>query len=639
MSQQETSGVDAPAASPAAPAGAAAPEAPASAGRFAGLRARPWALQLILLACYLLAGVAVTLPRATLMTGRLPLTGDQAQYVWSMWWVAHQVSHLSNPYFTNHLAAPVGVQLGPDTLMPLLGLIMTPVTLLFGPAAAYNVLVVAAPGLAAYAMYRAARLWLPGTAAAAAGSSSRTIAVGPIAAGAFFGLSSMLTSQDWLHIHTAMGCVFLPLLLEATVRLRRGPTVRRAIIAGLVLGATMLVDQESALLAVILAVLVLLPWLVRQPSMAKLRATAIGAVSAIVVASPQLLAMLAAGGKGGTAPPPTSNYVTYAAELNSLFSPSPRLSSYKLGALAAGYGEHTTAELITTFGLILTLMAVLGLIVSWRRPASKRLALLWLGCAVLSLGPTVAIGNSQYIPFATTWHGIKVSMIMPYTWLIRMPVLSSFREADRLALLGLVGAALLAGAGIDWLRQHSRPVFAVTVVLAALEFGWGGPAGQPTMPTTLPRLDQPVAADTSGSIVVDVPFMVRGPERYGEDASPAALVLATADGHPRAISYTSGIQRRTVSGISRHAFYAGLVAAQAGRPISAAELAAARRDLRTLHVGWLMVWPPRWLQGYVPGAYAGLHYGDIRSYLAETGFVRDYEANGVVVYRPQGAGR
>jgi hypothetical protein len=630
MSQQETSGVDAPAASPAAPASAGSPAAdaqtPAGTGRLAALRARPWALQLILLACYLLAGVAFTLPRATLMNGRLPLTGDQAQYVWSMWWVAHQVSHLSNPYFTTHLAAPVGVQLGPDTLMPLLGLIMTPVTLLFGPTAAYNVLVVAAPGLAAYAMYRAARLWLPGQ-------------VGPIAAGAFFGLSSMLTSQDWLHIHTAIGCVFLPLLLEATVRLRRGPTVRRGIIAGVVLGATMLVDQESALLAVILAVLVLLPWLVRHPSMAKLRATAIGAVSAIVVASPQLLAMLAAGGKGGTAPPPISNYVTYAAELNSLFSPSPRLSSYKLGALASGYGEHTSAELITTFGLILSLMAVLGLIVTWRRPASKRLALLWLGCAILSLGPTLAIGNSQYIPAGTSWHGIRVSMIMPYTWLIRLPVLSSFREADRLALLGLIGAALLAGAGIDWLRRNSRPVFAVAVVLAALEFGWGGPTGQTTMPSTLPRLDQPVAADTSGSIVVDVPFMVRGPERYGEDASPASLVLATADGHPRAISYTSGVQRRTISGISGHAFYAGLVAAQAGNPITPAELAAARQDLRTLHVGWLMLWPPRWLQGYVPGAYAGLHYGDIRSYLAETGFVRDYAANGVVVYRPQAADR
>jgi hypothetical protein len=629
MSQQETSGTGAPAASPAAPATLAATspdgewEGGAQAGprRFAALQARPWALQPILLAGYLLAGIAVTMPRATLMTGRLPLTGDQTQYVWSMWWVAHQVSHLSNPYFTSHLAAPVGVQLGPDTLMPLLGVIMMPVTLLFGPTAAYNVLVAIAPGLAAYAMYRAARLWLPGY-------------LGPITAGAFFGLSSMLTSQDWLHIHTAMGCVFLPVMLEAAVRLKRDPTVGRAIIAGIVLGATMLIDQESALLAGILAVLVLGPWLLRKPSRVKLRAAAIGVVSALVVAAPQLLAMVAASGAGGTVLPPTKNYLHYAGEVNSLFSPSPRLSSYKLSWLAAGYGQHTNAELITTFGLILTLLAVLGLIVSWRRSASKRLALLWLGCALLSLGPTLAIGSRQYAPDAATWHGIRVSLIMPYTWLIRVPVLSSFREADRLALLGLVGAALLAGAGLDWLRRHSRRVFAVAVVLAALELGWGGPTGQPTMPASLPQVDRPVAADSSGSIVVDAPFMVRGPERYGEAASPASLVLATADGHPRAISYTSGVQQRTITGIMGHAFYAGLVAAQRGTQITPAQIVAARQDLRSLDVGWVMVWPPRWLQGYIPGTPTGLDYNQIAAYLTDTGFVRNYTANGVVVYRP-----
>jgi hypothetical protein len=149
--------------------------------------------------------------------------------------------------------------LGNDTLMPLLGVVMTPVTLAFGPSASYNLLVIVAPGLAAYAMYRAARLWLP----------SR---IGAIAAGAFFGLSGMLASQDWQHLHTAMGCVFLPLPLGAAVRLRRGPTLGRGIVVGLVLGAAVLVDQEAALLAAILAAFVLVPWLARRPGVAGLRA-------------------------------------------------------------------------------------------------------------------------------------------------------------------------------------------------------------------------------------------------------------------------------------------------------------------------------------------------------------------------------
>ncbi len=62
------------------------------------------------------------------------------------------------------------------------------------------------------------------------------------------------------------------------------------------------------------------------------------------------------------------------------------------------------------------------------------------------------------------------------------------------------------------------------------------------MPTALPALDRPIAADHSASIVVDVPFGVRGGVPLpGEGAAfdPYAQVLSTADGHPRAVGYLS----------------------------------------------------------------------------------------------------
>ena len=108
------------------------------------------------------------------------------------------------------------------------------------------------PGLLCYAMYRAARLWLP----------SQT---GAIAAGAFFGLSAMLAQEDWYHINIAVGALFLPLALEASVRLRRSPGWRQAVILGVVVGAAVLTDPESAVLTGILAGLVLLPWLLWRP--------------------------------------------------------------------------------------------------------------------------------------------------------------------------------------------------------------------------------------------------------------------------------------------------------------------------------------------------------------------------------------
>lgn len=622
------------AAAPAVPDSAPA-AVPAAADDEPKRRIQPrWVPEAIVLAAFLIGGIVATWPRASfLIQGKLPLDGDQTQYVWDFWWIARQVTHLGNPWFTNYMAAPVGVRLGYDTLMPLPGIVMTPVTLLFGPSVSYNLVAILAPGLAAYAMYRAARLWLP----------SRT---GAIAAGAFYGYSSMLTSQAWSHIHTALGCIFLPLTLEATIWLRRRPGVARGIVLGLIVGGAVLVDQEMALLAVTIAVLGLVPWLLRRLDSRAFWATAVAALCAAVVASPQLYAMVRAGGRGGPPPAPAGSYARYSASLPDLFAPSPHLASFGLTGLASLYGAHMTPvarsshlhEMVGTFGVTLTVTALLGLVVGWRRRGTGRLALLWLGGAILSLGPTLYVAGREYVPLSELWHGVRVSLLMPETWLIRLPALSPFREADRLALLGLVGAALLAGAGVDWLRSNGRPLIVVVAALAVLEAGWSGIQGDLTVPTTLPAVDRPIAADHTGSVVLDVPFIVRGPSKYGTHLAPYALNLATADGHPRAMSFSSGVPERTIAGIKGHPFYFWLVSAERGGQVTGSRLAAARQDLKTLHIGWVLIWLPRWvpsfpLESAQPDRPTGRDRNVMR-YLEATGFVFDYRADSVIVYRP-----
>ena len=128
---------------PAAPARAACPARRGLAVRGPVLR------QLGLLACYLTAGIAATWPRAAYLTGKVPAVRDVSSYVWDLWWVARQVAHLGNPWFTHQMAAPAGMQLGFDTTMPLAGLVMAPVTLAFGPACSFFLLTIAMPGWAA----------------------------------------------------------------------------------------------------------------------------------------------------------------------------------------------------------------------------------------------------------------------------------------------------------------------------------------------------------------------------------------------------------------------------------------------------------------------------------------------------------
>ena len=597
------------------------PQAIAAAGPARWFR-RPAFVHLAVLGGYLAAGIAVSWPRATYLAGKLPATRDAGSYVWDFWWVAHQLVHLGNPWDTRAIAAPVGVQLGLHALMPLPGVLLAPVTLIFGPSASYNLLSIALPGLLCYATYRVARLWLRSQ-------------PGAIAAGAFFGLSSMLVWRSWYHLNLALGELFIPIALEAAVRLTRRAGWRQAVILGVVLGAAVLTDQEMAVLVIIVAVLTLAPWLLRRTapgpvvkqSVAKLRAAGLAAVVALVLASPQLIAIMQQARSGGMTSPPGSlqaSYRGYSGSLPDMFAPSPRIADFGLGHL--GFIFHgPLSDGVPTFGLLLSVLAVAGTAAQWRRVSTRLLALCWLACAALALGPVLRVGPHLLIPVPQLVGNWRVSGVMPFTWFAKLPGLSGFREPDRMMMLGILPAALLAGAAVDWLRYHATPAIVAVLALGVLEAGWAGNSFIATMPAALPAVDGPIAADHSGSIVVDVPFGIRGGTYiYGGGFDPDAQVLATADGHPRSVGYISRVPLPTISGMQRHPFYARLVAAQRQQGSTAAELAAARADARRMDVAWVLVW--RWPASRGPAPA-------VLSYLRATGFRPAYTADGVQVYR------
>jgi hypothetical protein len=72
-------------------------------------------------------------------------------------------------------------------------------------------------------------------------------------------------------------------------------------------------------------------------------------------------------------------------------------------------------------------------------------------------------------------------------------------------MLGIVLAAVLAGMAVQWLRDHAPLAIVPVVALAILDCGWHGTKATGTVPTSLPAVDAPIAADHTRSIVVDVP--------------------------------------------------------------------------------------------------------------------------------------
>ena len=243
------------------------------------------------------------------------------------------------------------------------------------------------------------------------------------------------------------------------MRLRRSPGVRQALLLGVGLGAAVLTDSESAVLAAHPRPGVLLPWLLRRPS-----------------PCPAVAGRAGRGGHRGGGQPaahldgpgnrPAAAWLSTAAllavtdklygiGLPGMFAPSPRVADFGLTGLAQPFLHSRDNENLPMFGVTVTALALFGLVVAWRRRNTRLLALLWVACCALALGASLWVGKTQYVPFAQTWNGVTVSPVMPYTWFVRIPGLSSFREADRLAILGLVPAALLAGAAVDWMRYHA----------------------------------------------------------------------------------------------------------------------------------------------------------------------------------------
>src|SRR5262249_57631676 len=107
-------------------------------------------------------------------------------------------------------------------------------------------------------------------------------------------------------------------------------------------------------------------------------------------ASRQVGARGAQARSGGAAVPAgtvATDYVFSGTEFPAEFGVSPRAVRLGPGLLKPISYRGPILDGVLTFGLVLSVLAVLGLVVSWRRRSAWKLALLWLGSAALALGP------------------------------------------------------------------------------------------------------------------------------------------------------------------------------------------------------------------------------------------------------------
>jgi hypothetical protein len=371
--------------------------------------------------------------------------GDPGVFTWFLRWTPFAVGRQIPPFFSDYLNHPDGVNLMWNTWVPLPGLLLSPLTLAFGPVLTLNVLLTLAYGLSAWSAYMAIRRYVPSHGAAVAG-------------GLVYGFSPAMIGHA--H-HPNLTLVFLlPLLLvlvdEILVRQRRSP-VWLGVALGVVSAAQVLIGEELFVGTVLLSVVLLLVLVARHPRAVAGRVRyAVTAIAVSLLVFAPLLAW------------PLKAQLTGPARVRSDITPEVRGSSDLLAVVtpnrllavapeaAIRLGDRFEGSKETYLGIPLLLVAV-AVVVARRRSTVVLVGFVMLAvCLLLSLGARLRIG------------GRPTDVVLPWTVVESLPLVQNM-VPSRLALFTALFAGLLLAAALEGLwRRGGWPWRALAVVTAAV---------------------------------------------------------------------------------------------------------------------------------------------------------------------------
>jgi hypothetical protein len=413
-------------------------------------RLRPGVEPLFLLAFLGLAGwmfaPSWSSPTTTTLEGG---NGDTAIFVWFLRWVPFALEHGHDLLVSHHLNYPDGVNLMWNTSLPLPGLVLAPVTTIWGPVLSFNILLVLAYGLSAWCAYLAIRRFAPAHLAAAVG-------------GLVYGFSPAIRVQSH-HLHVSLAFL-VPLMLlglhEALVRQRRSPWLVGAGL-GAMAGCQLLIGEEllamTALLGFAMFLLLVLSNLRRLRDRWAYAAKVFGA--ALVLLAAIVVWPLSVQFTGPQRIHGDIQKTNYSNDLQGFILPGwPQALSHDGAAeLVEGFAGGNSAYLGLPLVLVLVVLAV-----RWRSSGVVRVGLaLMVAAAVLSLGPTLLVG------------GRDTGIPLPWAFFDDLPLLPSLIPA-RLAQLTALFAGLLLAVFLHavWREGGWRRPAAVAVALAVLVPLW-----------------------------------------------------------------------------------------------------------------------------------------------------------------------
>ncbi|WDZ87630.1 hypothetical protein [Micromonospora cathayae] len=398
-------------------------------------------------------------------------SSDPAQVQFFLAHSVRVVLHGEFPFYTDQFNYPDGVNLMANTAILALGIPMVPVTLLFGPATTFVLLVTLA---------------LAGTASSWYFVLSRYVVRTPIAAivgGWFCGFSpAMLSHANW-HPNIISQWLLPLIVWRVLVITRSRRPVRDGLILALLVTYQAFINEEILLFTALACAVFLLAMVAQRPALwsAAWRPMAVALGTCTVVAGALLAYPLYVQFGGPMAYHGLSDAVRdYGNDIAAFVTPgSPTLGGNERANanLAPNYSEENAF-----FGWGLALLAV-GIVVWLRRePLVRALAVTGVGYAVLSLGEQVSWWD----------RGLFTG---PWEWLVRLPLLDAV-VPTRFGLITTVVIGVLLALAIEraWVTRpvepHTRKLVVAALVVALLPI-----APMPLRVTSRPPVPEFVTSD------------------------------------------------------------------------------------------------------------------------------------------------
>ncbi len=392
---------------------------------------------------------------------------DPSVSMWYFVWWPYALVHRLDPFFTDLIWAPNGVNLAWTTAVPLPSFVGWPLTAGVGPIAAYNVLSLVTLPFAAWAAFMLCRYacgaWWPS-----------------LLGGYIFGFSAYMLGQQACG-HLSLTMVFLvPLAVLLVIRAIEGELAPGRLIialAAMLVGQFLISIEVFATMTAIAGMALLLGWSFApsetgQRIVKALPPIAWAYAATMLIVGPYLYYLFFFGSPRGQ----IYSSDQYSSDLLNFVVPAP---TNALGAIplidrvGAPFATISIAEVDTYVGLPLILLAAAYAWRHWGEPTGKLLVDSLIIICVLAMGPLLhfrgaVLGQApgKILAMMPELDKAIPARLMMYSFLVLAIIVSlwfatnQFAAAAKIALAAIIVVSTLPNLSGDyWTRSDDSPAF------------------------------------------------------------------------------------------------------------------------------------------------------------------------------------